>query len=105
MRLVELELRPMVAPADPLIVTVQVLEAPGAKVPGLHTIELIELLAAATLTVPPVPVTATALPAAEAPMLLPIVIGRALLPDRLTDRVATIPLEIMLEFNPQATQV
>ena len=104
-RLVELELRPTVPPLDPLRVTVHVLEALGANVAGLHAIELIELTGAVTLTVPPVPVTVTASPVGEAPILLPIVTGRALLPDRVTERVATTPSEIALEFNPQATHV
>ena len=95
----------MVPPPDPLRITVHVLEALGANVPGLHAIELIELTAAATLTVPPVPVTAIASPVGEAPILLPIVTGRALLPDRVTDTVATTPLEMALEFIPHATQV
>jgi hypothetical protein len=105
-RAVELELRATVPPPVPLRITVQVLEAPGAKIPGLHTIELIELIAgAATLTVPPVPVTAIASPIGEAPKTLPIVMGRLPVPDGVTDRVATTPSEIALEFNPQATHV
>jgi hypothetical protein len=104
-RAVELELRAIVPPADPLRMTVQVLEALGAKVPGLHAMELMELTPAATLTVPPTPVTAIGPPKGEAPRLLVIVIGRALLPDRVTDRVVTTPSEMALVFNPQATQV
>ena len=53
------------------------------------------------MTLPPVPVTAIGSPVGEAPRLLPIVTGRALLPDRVTDRVATTPSEMALEFNPQ----
>ena len=101
-RLVELELRPMVPPLDPLRITVQVLEALGAKVPGLHAMELIT---AAALTVPPAPVTAIASPVSEAPRLLLTVTGKALLPDRVTDRVAKTPSEMVLEFNPHATHV
>jgi hypothetical protein len=101
-RLMELELRPMIPPTDPLRITVQVLEALGAKVPGLHAMELIT---AATLTVPPAPVTAIASPVGEAPRLLPMVTGTALLPDRVTDRVATTPSEMALEFNPHAAHV
>jgi hypothetical protein len=104
-RLVELELRPMVPPPDPLRITVQLLAALGANVPGLHAMELIELIAVATLTVPPVPVTAIASPVGEAPILLLIVTGSALLPDRVTDTVATTPLEMALEVNPHATHV
>jgi len=104
-RLVELELSPMVPPLDPLRITVHVLEALGANVPGLHAIELIGLTGAATLTVPPVPVTAIASPVGEAPKLLLIVTGRAVLPDKVTDTVATTPLEMVPEFNPHATQV
>ncbi len=104
-RAVELELRAIVAPADPLRMTVQVLEAFGAKVPGLHAMELMELTPAATLTVPPTPVTAIGPPRGEAPRVLLIVTGRALLPDRVTDRVATTPSEIAVEFNPHTMQV
>ncbi len=105
-RLVELELRPIVPPLDPLRMTVQVLEALGAKIPGLHEMELIELIAgAATLTVPPVPVTAIASPVSEAPRLLVILTGRALPPERVTDRVATTPSGMTFEFDPHATHV
>ena len=101
-RLVQLELRPMIPPPDPLRVTVQVLEALWAKLPGLHAMEL---TTAATLTVPPAPVTAIASPVGEAPRLLPMVTGTAPLPDRVTDRVATTPSEMGLEFIPHATHV
>ena len=101
-RLVELELRPMIPPPDPLRITVQVLEAYGAKPPGLHAMEL---TAAATLTVPPAPVMAIASPVSEALRLLLMVTGTPLLPDRVTDTVATIPLEMILEFSPHATHV
>jgi hypothetical protein len=100
-RLGELELRLTVPPPDPLRTTVHVLEALGAKVPGLHAMELIPA-PAATLTMPPVPVTAIASPVNEAPTLLPMAIGTALLPDGVTDRVAMTPLEITSEFNPHA---
>ena len=40
-RLVELELRPMVPPADPLRVTVQAVEERGARVPGLQAMAVI----------------------------------------------------------------
>jgi hypothetical protein len=101
-RLAELEFRPMVPPPDPLRITVQVLEPPGADVPGLHAMELINV---AVLMVPPVPVTATALPVSVAPRLLLMVIGTALLPDRVTARIATTPSEIIFEFNPHARHV
>ena len=104
-RLVELELRAMVPPADPLRMAVQVLEAAGATVPGLHAMDTMELIPGATVTLPPVPVTAIGSPVGEAPRLLPILTGRALLPDRVTDRVATTPSEITLVFNPHATHV
>jgi hypothetical protein len=104
LRAVELALKAMVPPPDPLRITVQVLEALGANIPGLHAMELIELITA-VLTVPPVPVTAIESPVGEAPMLLLIVIGRALLPDGVTDTVATTPLEMALEVNPHATHV
>jgi hypothetical protein len=64
-----------------------------------------ELITAATLTVPPVPVTAIASPVSEAPRLLLMVTGTPLLPERVTDRVATTPSEMVLEFNPDATHV
>jgi hypothetical protein len=95
----------MVPPPDPLRMTVQLLEALGARFPGLQAMELIELIPAATLTVPPVPVTETASPVGEAPKLLLIVTGRSLLPDRVTDSVATTPLEMALELIPHATHV
>ena len=41
----------------------------------------------------------------EAPRLLLIVIGRVVLPERVTDRMATTPSEMALEFNPHAMQV
>jgi CBS domain-containing protein len=104
-RLVELELKPTVAPVDPLRETVQVLEPPGVTAPGLHAMELIEVVTGATLTVPPVPGRVIGLPVGDAPRLLLILIGRALLPDRVTDRVATTPSEMALEFNPQAMHV
>ena len=69
-RLVELELSPTVPPPDPVRITVQVLEALGARAPGLQAMELIELTAVATLTVPPVPVTTIESPVGDAPRLL-----------------------------------
>ncbi len=103
--LAELEFRPMVPPSDPLRITVQVLEVLGARVAGLHAIELIEVIALATLTVPPVPGRVIGSPAGEAPRPLLMVTGRELLPDRVVDRVATTPLEMALEFNPHVTHV
>jgi hypothetical protein len=104
-RLVALELRAMVPPIDPLRTTVQLLEAPGATAPELHAMELMELIPPATATVPPVLVTATGSPRGEAPRVLLIVTGRALLPERVTDRIATTPSEIALVFIPHATHV
>jgi hypothetical protein len=95
----------MVPPDDPLRTTVQVLEALGARVPGLHVMELIEVIALATVTVPPEPGRVIGSPVGEAPRLLPIVTGRALLPDGVTVRVATTPSEIAVVFNPHATHV
>ena len=103
-RLVEVELRLTVPPPAPLTTTVHVLEVLGADVPGLHEMELITAIAA-TLTMPPVPVTAIASPVSEAPALLPMVIGTVLLLDGVIDRVATTPLEMVLEFNPHAMHV
>jgi hypothetical protein len=90
----------MVPPPDPLRVTVQVVAAPEVNVPGLHVMELI---AVTPVMVTPVAVTATASPDAEAPILLLIVIGTSPLPDWVSDRVATNPSEMVLEFKPQAT--
>ena len=103
-RLVELELRPTMPPPDPLRVTVQVLEALGARVPGVQ-VDGGDREQEATLTVPPVPVTAISSPAGEAPRLLLTATGTSVLPDRVTDTVATTPSEMELEFNPQATHV
>jgi hypothetical protein len=101
----ELELKPMVPPPDPARIRVQVLDAPGARVPGVQTMELIGLTAPATLTVPPVAVTAVESPAAAAPTELVIVSGASLLPERATETVATTPSEMVLEFIPHATHV
>jgi hypothetical protein len=105
LRFAELELSPTVPPPDPVRTTVQVLEAFGPRVPGLHAMELIELTAVATLTVPPVAGRAIELPVGDAPRLLVIVSGASLLPERVTDTVAITPSEIVVEFNPQATHV
>ena len=103
-RLVVLEPRPTMPPPGPSRVTVQLLEALGARIPGVHVREVIPVTAV-TLTTPPVPVTAISSPASEAPRLLPIATGRLLLLESVSDRVATTPSEIGFEFNPQATQV
>ncbi len=63
------------------------------------------MVAPATLTVPPLPVTAIASPAGEAPILLLMLTGTALLPDGVTETVATTPSEMVLEFNPHAMHV
>jgi hypothetical protein len=101
-RLAELEFSPTVAPPDPPRTTVQVLEAFGARVDGLHAKELNTEEA---LTEPPVPATAIASPAGEAPSPLLTLIGASAAPDRVTDTVATIPSGIAVEFIPHATQV
>ena len=75
----------------------------AALAKSLGLLELKSL--SATLTVLPVPVTAIAPPVGEAPRLLLTVTGTALLPDRVTDRVATTPSGIILEFNPHAMHV
>lgn len=103
-RFAVLELRPTTPPPGPSRVAVQVLEAVGARLPGVHVIEVIPVTAV-TLTTPPVAVTAISSPASEAPRLLAIATGRLLLPASVTDRVATTPSEIGFEFNPQATHV
>jgi hypothetical protein len=99
LRLVELELRPTLPPPAPLRITVQVLAAFGANVPGL---QLKELIAAATLTPPPRPARATGSPVAEAPIILLIVTGRAPPPESLTESVAITPVEMAVEFSPDA---
>jgi hypothetical protein len=104
-RLVELELRLTVPPPVPLRVTVQVVEVPGESVAELHASELREGVPTETATVPPVPVTATGLPVGDEPRLLTILMGTEVLPDRLTESVATTPSEIALLFNPHATHV
>jgi hypothetical protein len=106
-RLVELELRLTVPPPVPLRATVQVVEAPGASVAGLHASELREGVPTETetATVPPVPVMATGLPVGDEPRLLATLMGTEVLPDRLTESVATTPSEIALLFNPHATHV
>jgi len=103
-RLAVLELRPTIPPPSPSRVAVQVLEAFGARLPGAQVREVIPVTAV-TPTTPPVPVTAISSPASEAPRLLSIATGTLLLPDRVSDRVATTPSEIGFEFSPQATQV
>jgi hypothetical protein len=90
-RFAELELRPMVPPPDPVSITVQVLDALGPIVLGLHAKELM-VFTEDTETVPPVLAIASASPAGEAPRLLATVIGAAPLPDSVTDTLATIPL-------------
>jgi hypothetical protein len=104
-RLVALELRLTVPPPVALRVTVQVVEALGASVVGLHASELREGVPRETETVPPVPVTAIGLPVGDEPRLLATLIGAELLPNRVTERVATTPSEMALLFNPHATQV
>lgn len=98
-RLVELELSPTLPPPEPFRITVQVLAAVGASVPGL---QVKELMVAATFTPPPTPVTATGSPVPEAPILLVMVTGRAPAPESVTERVAITPLEMAVEFNPHA---
>ncbi len=102
-RLEVLEPRPTTPPPDPSRVTVQVLAALGARLPGVHVIAVMPVTAV-TLTTPPVPVTAISSPASEAPRVLPIATGR-LLPASVSDRVAITPSEIGFEFRPQATHV
>jgi hypothetical protein len=104
-RLVVLELRLTVPPPVPLRVTVQVVEAPGANVAGLQASELREGVPTETATVPPVPVTAIELPVGDEPTLPVTLMGTEVLPNSVTERVATTPSEIALLFNPHATQV
>jgi hypothetical protein len=106
-RLVEFELRLTVPPPVALRVTVQVVEAAGASVAGLHASELREGVPTETetATVPPVLVTATGPPMGDEPRLPATLTGKEILPNRVTERVATTPSEIALLFNPHATQV
>ena len=104
-RLVALELRLTVPPPVALRVTVQVVEALGASVVGLHASELREGVPRETETVPPVPITATGLPVGDEPRLPATLMGKEVLPNRVIERVATTPSEIALLFNPHATQV
>ena len=99
-RLPELDARLIVAPVDPLTVTVHVLAPPGATVAGVHEILLRVTAVAPTPTVPPVPVTAIPLPAADAAIGLVSPIAAALLPESVTVTVAMTPSAIALEFIP-----
>jgi len=101
---VELELSPMVPPVDPLTVMVQLLEAFGARVSGLQAMELI-VSTETTDTVPPVLVTAIASPVADELRLLLRVNGASVLPDMVSDTVATTPSAMEFELNPHATHV
>ena len=105
-RLAEFELRATLPPPVPLRATLQRLEESGARVTGVQEMELIVVTPLVpTLTPPPLPVTAIVSPAGEAPKLLPMPIGAALLPDKVTETVATTPSEMVVEFTPQATHV
>jgi hypothetical protein len=83
---------------------VQVVEAFGAKVDGLHVMELMTEIPL-TETVPPLPATAIASPNGEAPRPLLTLTGASAAPDRVTDTLATTPSGMALEFTPHATQV
>jgi hypothetical protein len=107
-RLAEFELRPMVPPSVPLRATLQRLEERGPKVPGVQVMELIVVTGvtpALTMIPPSLPVTVIASPAGEAPKLLLMLIGAALPPDKVTETEATTPFEMVVEFNPHATQL
>jgi hypothetical protein len=99
-RLPELDARLMVAPVDPLTVTVHVLAPPGATVAGVHAILLRVTAGALMPTVPPVPVTAIPLPSAEAAIGLVSPIAAALLPESVTDTVAMTPSSIVVASIP-----
>ena len=106
-RLGELDVRLMIPPIA-LRVIVQVPEESGVIVPGLQTMELIDVAgkrSVLTVTPPPLAVTAIASPAGDAPKASTILIGTAFALERVTDTVATTPSEIGLEFSPQATHV
>ena len=99
-RLPELDARPIVVPVDPLTVSVHVLAPPGATVAGVHEILLRVTAGALMPTVPPVPVTAIPLPAAEAAIGFVSPIAAALLPESVTDTVAMTPSPIVVAFIP-----
>jgi hypothetical protein len=103
----EEEVNPTLAPdaALPLRLTVQVLEAPGPSVVGLHPTLLI-VRRGLTVTVPPDEFTVTELPVGSAPRVLlrPSEVG-PLTADMVTETVATMPFRIGLLFIPHATQL
>lgn len=106
MKLVEVELRPIVPPSVPLSVTVQAVEESGPMFAGLQMIELIVVTGAPVAeTPPPLPAMATGSPAGKVLRALMTLIGSALPFDRVTDTVAITPSGITLELYPHTTQV
>ena len=101
----ELDARFTVAPVEALTVTLQVLEAPGAKVDGEHTMELTVTVGVAMFTVPPAAVSGIVVPVEEAPNTLIKPIDALLVPVNVAVRVAAIPSGIVLAFMPDATHV
>ena len=104
-RYAELDARLTVAPVEALTVTLQVLEAPGAKVDGEHTMEVAVTVGVAMFTVPPEAVSGSVLPVEEAPDTLIKPIDALLVPVNVAVRVAAIPSVIALAFMPDATHV
>jgi len=105
-RLAELELRLMVPPVVALRATRQRLEESGPRLPGVQEMELIVVTdGTPTVTPPLLPVTVIASPAGEAPKLLPMAIGTALPPENVAETLAITPSEMVVAFNPHATQV
>jgi hypothetical protein len=105
LRLVELDDRFTVAPVEPLTVTVQVAEVPADTDRRLHVRPVAVKGAAAPLTAPLEELTVRPLPAAEAaiPLITPMV--APVLPERVTETVATIPFAMAFVFGPDAMQI
>jgi hypothetical protein len=98
----ELDARFTVAPVEALIPTEQVLDAPGARVVGMHA-RLLTVVGAVMLTLPPVVVTGMPLALGEAPKPLTRPIVAPLLPESVTETVPTNPSPMVVAFTPHAT--
>jgi hypothetical protein len=89
----------------PLIVTVQVATAAGAREAGVHATP-VRSEPVTVLIVPPVPFTAIRLPSIVAPRPLETPIFADVAPAAsVTARVATVPLEIRLVLMPLPMQM
>lgn len=108
-RLAESEARATIAPLAPagaLRLTVQTADADGASEAGLQEKPLIRDCAGDTVTIPPVAVTGSAVPARDVPSALPILTDpAAALGARTTVTIATTPSRIALPLIPYAIQV